>query len=83
MTNKETIEKFAKVGTTEIVEDNELEVTILTIFKTYPKQFFTQPQLVKGLNKSNPFINKLLRRLVENKKLTRIRQGNKFYYKLV
>ncbi len=82
MTKKELIEKFSKVGTSEIVEDNELEVTILTIFQTYPKQFFTQPQLVKGLDRSNPFINKILRRLVEKKKLNRVRQGNKFYYNL-
>ena len=60
MTKKELIEKFSKVGTSEIVEDNELEVTILTIFQTYPKQFFTQPQLVQGLDRSNPFINKIL-----------------------
>ncbi len=77
------IKKFEKIGSTEIHEDGELETTILSIFQSYPNNYYTQPDLVKGLGKSNPFVNKILRRLVSNGKLSRVKNGNKFYYKLV
>ena len=82
MTKKEILEKFKQVGSTEISNDSELETTILDIFKEYPTKYITQPDLVKVLNKSNPFVNKILRRLVSNGKISRTKNGNKFYYKL-
>ena len=55
---------------------------VLAVFVQYKNKFFTQTDFVKALNKSNPFVNKTLRKLCDLKKITRQRSGNKFYYKL-
>ena len=55
---------------------------VLTVFEQYPAKFFTQTDFVKALDKSNPFVNKTLRKLCDLNKIDRKRSGNKFYYKL-
>jgi len=73
---------FATVGTEKIEEaQNDTAVAVALVFKTYPNKYFTQKELVKGLNKSNPFINKILHRLIEAKIIVRTKGPGKFFYK--
>jgi predicted transcriptional regulator len=75
------VERFADLGVTEIsVDISENTEKVLAVFVKYPTKFFTQKNFVEGLNKSNPWINKILRRLTDAKIITRSRNGNKFYY---
>ena len=80
--NTSVVDAFANVGVSEIEEAGDLGKTILDVFQKYPDKMFTQPAFVEVLGKSNPFVNKSLRRLCDAGKITRQRSGNKFYYQL-
>jgi len=84
MTNQNTTDRFQNRGITNIEEQGMSSTTeeVLGIFKKYPTKYFTQKDFVEGMGKSNPFINKILRTLVEKKKILRSRSGNKFFYKV-
>ena len=76
-----TIERFAELGVTEIsVDISENTAAVLAVFVKYPDKFFTQKNFVDTMGKSNPWINKILRRHTESKIIQRSRNGNKFYY---
>ena len=76
------VERFANLGTTEIsVDISENTANVLAVFVKYPDKFFTQKDFVETMNKSNPWINKILRKLTEAKIVSRSRNGNKFYYR--
>jgi len=76
-----TIERFATLGTTDIqTEIGEETATVLAVFVKYPERFYTQKDFVTALGKSNPWINKILNRLVKSNIVTRSRHGNKFQY---
>ena len=76
-----TIERFANLGQTEIsIDISENTANVLAVFVKYPDKYFTQKDFVETMNKSNPWINKILRRLTESKIVSRSRNGNKFYY---
>jgi len=78
-----TIERFATLGTTEIhAEIGENTASVLQVFVKYPERFYTQKDFVTVLGKSNPWINKILNRLVKSNIVTRTRSGNKFQYQL-
>ena len=75
--------KFQKMGTTKIEETtSDTEKEILLVLRENPNKFYTQPDFVEGLGKSNPFVNKILRRLVERKLVHREKSGNKWFYKI-
>jgi len=77
------LKKFATIGTTKIEEQTgDFSREVLSVFKAYPERYFTQKDFVEAMNKSNPFVNKTLRKLDETNKVTRVRSGNKFFYKL-
>ena len=80
--NTNVVDAFASVGVTEIEEAGDLGALLLNVFQKYPDKMFTQPAFVEVLGKSNPFINKALRRLCDAGKITRQRSGNKFFYQL-
>ena len=54
---------------------------VLAVFVQYKNKYFTQTDFVKALSKSNPFVNKTLRKLCDLKKIKRERSGNKYFYK--
>ena len=82
MTNK-NIEKFEQLGTETIEEEtSDLQKELLTIFSKYPTLYFTQPQFVQELHLSNPFVNKTLRKMCDQKIIMRERRCNKYWYKL-
>jgi len=83
MSTNNVVQAFDKVGTTDIVAmDSEVKVTMVSIFKQYPSKYFTQKDFVKGINRSNPYVNKVLRSLVEEKVITRSKGNGKYHYRL-
>ena len=83
---KNTIDRFATLGTDKIEATHSAGVQgILDIFQHYPDKWFTQKDFVVGLPSSNPWVNKILRKLVDDKKIFKSDQknGNKYFYKLV
>ena len=77
------LKKFATIGTTKIEEQTgDFQKQVLSVFKAYPERFYPQNDFVTAVGKSNPFVNKTLRKLEETKVVTRVRTGNKFFYKL-
>ena len=78
------IERFATLGTTEIrAEVGEDTMNVLNVFTKYPDRFYTQKDFVQELGKSNPWINKILNRLVTSNIVTRTKGvSNKFHYQL-
>ena len=83
MTQTNTTDKWENLGVTKIDEvTSSFQSEITNIFKKYPQRYFTQMDFVTNLNKSNPFVNKTLRTLLEKKIVIRKRVGNKYFYKL-
>ena len=84
MTNQNTTSpNWENLGVTKIEEvTSSFQQVLLDIFKKYPQKYFSQPQFVENLDKSNPFVNKTLRTLLEKKIVIRKRVGNKYFYKL-
>lgn len=81
--DKTKIEKFASLG----VENIEAQISagkqeILEIFQGNPKLWFTQPKLVIGTGRSNPWINKCLHALVESGAVERKKGGALYFYRL-
>lgn len=70
------------------VSEKDLEKSLVTyneikkIFEKYSEKFFTQRMFVEGLEKSNPYINKLLRKLVEEGVISFRQVGRTKFYKL-
>ena len=70
------------------VSEKDLEKFLVTyneikkIFLKYKEKFFTQRMFVEGLEKSNPYINKLLRKLVEEEVISFRQVGRTKFYKL-
>ncbi len=74
--------KFEQVGSKEITESEDSIISIMSaVFKQQPATWFTQKDFVTNLNKSNPFVNKTLHKLMEQDKIERVKSGNKFYYR--
>ena len=83
MTNTTTNPNWENLGVTKIDEvTSSFQQVLLDIFKKYPQKYFSQPQFVENLDKSNPFVNKTLRTLLDKKVIIRKRVGNKYHYKL-
>ena len=84
MTSKEIIARFAEVGSTNIaaIATNATYAQMQAVFVGYPNKYFTQAEFVKILQKSNPFINKQLHKLVENSVVSRSGSARKYSYKL-
>ncbi len=81
--NKIILDSFKNVGTEEVnIVSNETVDSMLKVFKEYNNKFFKQADFVKILNKSNPFINHCLHKLLKSSAIER--QGTKrlYYYKL-
>jgi len=77
-------EAFSNLGVEEISNvGSETFDSMIQIFKSYPNKFFTQKDFVKGLNKSNPYVNKILRKLVENKVILKSKGNGRYYYRLI
>ena len=84
MTNKNIsniLSKFETVGTKEIKESEESMTGVMrAIFEKQPTTWFTQKDFVTNLNKSNPFVNKTLHRLIEQNVIRRVKSGYRFFY---
>tara|TARA_Y100001936_G_C15648344_1_gene445102 strand:+ start:291 stop:539 length:249 start_codon:yes stop_codon:yes gene_type:complete len=79
MTSK-TTKSFENVGLTHIEESSETRKEMKEIFEKYSQKYFTQKMFVSGLQKSNPYINKILRSLVEEKFITFKTVGRTKFY---
>ena len=83
MTNTTTNPNWENLGVTKIDEvTSSFQTEVTNIFRKYPQKYFTQGDFVTNLNKSNPFVNKTLRTLIDKKIIVRKRVGNKYFYKL-
>ncbi len=83
-TNKNILSKFEAVGTTEIKEEQDSIIgTMKAVFESNKSKYFTQKMFCQVLSKSNPFVNKTLHKLMEQGVITRVKNGNKFYYRAV
>lgn len=83
MTTENVVESFSKVGSEEIIAlDSEVKVTMVSIFKKYPSKYFTQKDFVKGIGRSNPYVNKILRQLTADKVIVRSKGNGKYHYRL-
>lgn len=72
-----------QIGTDELpTNSSSTSMEILELFKSHPKTYYTQAELVITWKKSNPAINKLLRKLLEQGVVGRTKVGSKYYYKL-
>ena len=85
------VSKFENLGTDEPVGDSEgARATIMEICKTYPDKFFTQKEFRENLDTmshdgktgfSNPYINSILKKLVEEGTLSKQKSGRNAYYR--
>lgn len=83
-TSNDQTKQFENLGTEEISNvGSETKESMIQIFKSYPNKFFTQKDFVKGLNKSNPYVNKILRMLVEEKVIMKSKSNGRYYYRLI
>ena len=73
---------FSEKSLEAVPEQSETEAEMLKVFTAHPGKYFTQRMFVEGLERSNPYINKLLRRLVKAEKLKRVTRGRVHYYSL-
>ena len=74
---------FSEKSLETVPEGNsETEAAMLKVFTAHAGKYFTQRMFVEGLERSNPYINKLLRRLVKAEKLKRVTRGRVHYYSL-
>ncbi len=84
MTSKNLIQKFNELGSIEIQTlTNDTYETMLEIFNTYPNKWFEQGHFVKVLNKSNPFINHQLHKLLKQHLVVRQGSKRKYFYQKV
>ena len=84
MTSKNLIEQFEQIGTTEIhMEQNETVSTMEQVFTKYPSKYFKQSDFVAKLNKSNPFVNHCLHKLLKSKQIERMGTKRLYFYKKV
>ena len=78
------VEKFANLGSEEVnTIGNDSYESMKIVFTEYPSKFFTQDDFVKSLNKSNPFINHQLHKLLKEKFIFREGSKRKYFYKKV
>lgn len=78
------VDQFSTVGTTEIKEsENSIIGTMRAIFEMYPDKYYTQRDFVEHLNRTNPFVNKNLHKLMAQNVIERIKVTNRFHYRLV
>ena len=79
------IESFADLGKTEVSETSTSETyeTMKAVFKQYSNKYYSQADFVQSLHKSNPFINKMLHKLVADGVITRIKVGKAYAYKAI
>tara|TARA_Y100001951_G_scaffold102992_2_gene110848 strand:- start:1220 stop:1489 length:270 start_codon:yes stop_codon:yes gene_type:complete len=77
------VERFANLGTEDISAEQSAEVSdILEVFAKYPSKYFTQKTFVTVTEKSGPWINKILNKLLKDGKVIRERRQNKFWYQI-
>ena len=55
---------------------------VLALFKAKSELYFTQKELAENFEKSNPCINKILRKLVESKLISRKKVSSRYFFKL-
>ena len=74
---------------TEDINTIGARATIIEVCKAYPKKFFTQKAFKDNLDTvqhdgktgfSNPYINSILKKLVEEGVLSKSKEGHKAYY---
>ena len=81
--NKVLIDSFKNVGTEEIsIVNNETVDSMIQVFKEYNNNFFKQKDFVKILDKSNPFINHCLHKLLKDNIIVKSGTKRLYYYKL-
>lgn len=84
MTSKNIIQKFNELGSTNVEHlTNDTYETMLEIFTTYPNKWFQQNHFVKVLDKSNPFVNHQLHKLLKQKLVVRQGSKRKYFYQKV
>ena len=85
-----TVAKFENLGTDYIDDVNGARETIMEICKTYPDKFYTQKDFRDNLDTlqhdgktgfSNPYINSILKKLVEDGTLSKTKSGRNAYYR--
>jgi len=84
------VSKFENLGTDDVTDINGARETIMEICKTYPDKFFTQKDFRDNLDTlqhdgktgfSNPYINSILKKLVEDGSLSKTKSGRNAYYR--
>ncbi len=84
MTSKNLIEQFEQIGTTEIhIVQNETVTIMEQVFTKYSSKYFKQSDFVKLLNKSNPFVNHCLHKLLKSKHIERFGTKRLYLYRKV
>ncbi len=84
MTSKNVIQKFSELGSSEVQTlTNDTYATMSEIFNTYPSKWFEQGHFVKVLNKSNPFVNHQLHKLIKEGLIVRQGSKRKYFYQKV
>ena len=84
MTSKNLIEQFEQIGTKEIVLVSNETITIMEqVFTKYPSKYFKQKDFVQLLDKSNPFVNHCLHKLLKSKQIERMGTKRLYFYKKV
>lgn len=63
-------------------QDGSLSEQIMDVFKAYPDTVFTQRQFADRLDKSNVFVNHVLRGLLDKGLITRVGSRRQYYYSL-
>jgi len=63
-------------------DSSATEAKVRALFKENKELYFSQKELVEEFEKSNPCINKILRKLLAEKVILRKRAASRYYYKL-
>ncbi len=89
--NSTVVERFANIGIEDTPENlTSVRNTIMQVCEAYPDKFFTQRDFRDNLSDlehgdktgySNPYINNVLKKLVGENMLERVKNGRTSYYK--
>ena len=74
-----------QIGSKILPEANSsaTEAKVRALFAENKELFFMQKELVEEFEKSNPCINKILRKLLAEKVILRKKAASRFYYKKI
>ena len=75
----------SEIGSKDLPEANSegTEAKIRALFAENKELYFMQKELVAEFEKSNPCINKILRKLLAEKVILRKKAASRFYYKKI